>query len=369
MPGQVLAGDVYAVTQGSGAASVNTSLAENLTAQPWADLVSPEVLAAGTLLGQAVLLRAAEPDGFLALEEGRWVVPPTGDGVHAGAGLASRLGLRVGTFVALVGSTVPRIEVVRIAGIFEVPGAADDELLGDLALGRALTGLGPTSYHAIRVRTSDPEGLLGFLASFRASVHVAGPGIDRADVNSDPPTPGDRLVNLLLRSGRGPVPRDYLASAASEAANSVRVVAIGLAGLIGALVALAVHSVQARAYADRSTTVGVLRAMGATDRWMRARAALEALPLAAAAGILGGAIGFAVHVGLRPASSVVLFGHEVRAVFDPATFAFVVAAIVLACLASTAILVEASLRARPSESIREGHAREAPPSLEVVLRG
>src|SRR5439155_1674500 len=60
-PAHILAGDAYLATQGSGAYSVNESLADNLTAQPWARIVSPEILSLGTLHGEPVLVRAANP--------------------------------------------------------------------------------------------------------------------------------------------------------------------------------------------------------------------------------------------------------------------------------------------------------------------
>jgi len=55
VPSQILAGDAYVITQGSGPLSINTSLAENLTRQFAAGNVSPEILSLGTLRGEPVL--------------------------------------------------------------------------------------------------------------------------------------------------------------------------------------------------------------------------------------------------------------------------------------------------------------------------
>ena len=75
LPGAIVSGDAVSITQGSGGYSINTSLVENLTAQPWASLVSPELLGLSTLAGEPVVVRAADPDAFLRLEGGSWVGP------------------------------------------------------------------------------------------------------------------------------------------------------------------------------------------------------------------------------------------------------------------------------------------------------
>ncbi|MCI4371657.1 MAG: ABC transporter permease, partial [Thermoplasmata archaeon] len=329
VPGAIVVGGAYAITQGSGAYSINASLAENLTAQSWTLLVSPEILGLGTLGGQPVVIRAASPDAFLTLERGAWVQPAAVGRVwaFAGEGLSHRLSLATGETVTLVGSYAPRIAFARISGIYRTPTPANDELLVDFAMGRFLTGIGPTSYHVIRIRTSDPAALLAFLERFEASVHVSGPNLPRADVHSDPP--GDeRLTNLLLRTGVGGTPRDYLATAVGEATTSITVVAIGIAALLGLLESFGIHAVQARAFADRAATVGVLRAVGAGNGWMRRRLLLETLPFAISAGALGASSGLFLGKILQPATSLVVFGHEVSVSFDVLTFAGIILAVV-----------------------------------------
>ena len=61
VPTRILAGDAYVVTQGSGAYSINESLVESLknhTANPWVEIVSPEILSLGTVRGEPVVARA-----------------------------------------------------------------------------------------------------------------------------------------------------------------------------------------------------------------------------------------------------------------------------------------------------------------------
>lgn len=368
LPVRVVLGDVYAVSQGSGAASVNASLVANLSAQPWAETVSAEILAFVTIRGEPVLVRGADTDSFLRLEGGMWVDPPLADGAVAGSNLATRFSLGVGDVVTLVGSTLPRLEVVSITGVFTGAGLGDDELLVPHPLARDLTGVGADAFHVIRVKASRPEGLLAFLEAFRASVHVSGPGLPRADVNSDPPS-DERLTNLLLRSGRGTLPRDYLTNAVQEATDSVRVVSWGLAGLIGLLAFLGIHAVQARAFADRRAAVGVLRAVGAGDLWVRGRFLLESLPIATAAGALGTGIGIVVAMAIGLASVVHLFGHTVVPTFDAGTILLGIGGVVAAASASGLLVLERALRARPMESVQERVVPAGPQSLEVILRG
>jgi ABC-type lipoprotein release transport system permease subunit len=332
--------------------------------------VSPEILSIGTVRGEPVVTRAASPSAFLSLEDGVWVQAATaGDRTAlAGEGLVRRLGLAVGDNVTVVGSAIPRIAFVRIAGIYRTATPANDELLVDFSIGRFLTGLGPTGFHSIRVRTSDPGALLSFLRGFGASVHVSGPDLPRVDIASDPPT-DERISNLILRTGIGGAPRDYLSTAVAEATSSVSVVAYGIAALLGVLVAFGIHAVQARAFADRAPAVGVLRAIGASNRWMRRRLLVESLPLSLGAAVLGAGLGLLAERWLQPNASLVIFGHEVLVSFDLGTFALVVLAIVGISILSGWVLLRGAMATRPVESIRETPAVQSPQSLEAILRG
>ncbi len=370
VPSRILAGDAYVVTQGSGVASINASLARNLTVQPWAEIVSPEILSLGTVVGEPVVVRAAEPTAFLSLEGGAWVQPAnlSDRWAVAGEGLARRIRVAPGDSLTVVGSATPRIAFVRIAGIYRTGTPSNDELLVDVTTGRFLAALGPTGYLSIRVKTGDPPALVAFLRGFGASVHVTGPGLPPADIASEPPT-NERLANLILRTGTGGTPRDYLATAVSEATTSVRVVAYGIAALLAILVAFGIHAVQTRAFADRLPVVGVLRALGAGNRWLRRRLLRESVPLAVLAAVIAAGFGYAVETIGQPGASLVVFGHEVLISFDIATFALIVLAVVAISSASGLALLQGAMRSRPTESIRETPAVEPPQSLEVVLRG
>lgn len=370
VPGRIVAGDVYAITQGSGDPSINESLVTNLTAQRWTDLVSPEILSPGTIAGESVLVRGAEPYTFVRMEAGVWVHEASvfDRWAFAGEGLATRLELDPGAYITLVGSSIPRIAFAQVSGIFRTDTPANDELVVDFATARTLTGVGPAAYHTIRVMTSEPDTLVTFLDGTGASVHLTGPGIPRLDIHSDPPT-DERITNLLLRSGRAGAPRDYLSSLIGETTTSVRVVAYGIAALIAALVAFGIHAVQARGFADRRRAVGVLRAVGAGGRWLRRRMLREVVPVALLAGAVGAGVGFLIDALLWPSANVVVFGHAIPATLDPVVFVAIVLAIVGSSMVSSLRLLYPALRVRPTETIREQPAVEPPRSLEVVLRG
>ncbi len=358
------------LTPGTGPYSINDSLAQNLSAQSWAQIVSPEIFSLGTLEGAPVVVRGVDPNTFLRMEAATGAPPAnlTAPWALAGSGLASRLGLAAGEELTLVGSSVSRLDLVPLAGTFHTSTAADDELLVDYGTARFITGVGAAVYHSIRVETTQPSELLAFLAARVASVHVAAPGGNVGSINSAPLPTDPRVINLFLRYGLGPLPPDYLAEGIAEAANSVQVVAWGLELLVLLLVALGLHAVQARAYEDRRSAVGVLRALGASGPWMRLRSLRELLPLSVAAGLLGAALGSLGATLLTPSAAIVAFGHEVRVTFDPVTVLLVAACIIAVSTVSEMALLQPSLRERPSESLRRESLRTIPPSLEVVLR-
>ena len=355
-------------TQGSGRSSINVTLAADLAAQPWAKRVSPEVLVFDTVRGQPVLVRGADADLFVAIEGGTWTdrANLTGDLAYVGQRLAGRLHLALGDAVDLAGSATAALAVVRVAGIFATPSTAGDELVVGFGVARFLAGLRSNLYHTIRVQTSEPSALLGYLGDSPASVYVSGPGVVRADIHSAPPA-DERITNLFLRYGSGQIEPSSVPTLLSQGTNSVRVVVLGFALLLALLVGLGVHAVQARAFEDRRPSVGVLRGIGAGGGWLRRRLLVEALPPALAAAILGAGLGLTLSVALAPLTAVVVFGHTVTPTFDAATFVLIVGAVVVASMASNALLLSRVLRQRPLESIQERPSGPRPGSLEARL--
>ena len=120
VPPQVLTSDVYALTQGTGPQSINESLVQSLSAQPWVELVEGEILAAGTLGGAPVVVRGANASVFVAMEGGTWVAQTSAPDhwAVAGSGLQARAGLSLGRYVTLEGSSNPALDVVPVVGFF-----------------------------------------------------------------------------------------------------------------------------------------------------------------------------------------------------------------------------------------------------------
>lgn len=370
VPTAILGGEAYVITQGSGAPSVNDSLVENLTVQPWSEAVSPEILSLGTIGDSSVLIRGAEFPSFLSLEGADLVQqgPLPSFGVLAGQGLANRLGLNLGEGLTLEGSSIPRIAIAQLGGVFRSSSAANDELIVPPSIARFLTGVPDHWYHEIRVKTTNPAALVAFLESFPASVHVSGPSGTFGESHSQPAT-DPRLVNLFLRGATGALPPAYLAEALTEATNSIQVVALGLAILIAALVASAVHAVQARGFSERRISIGILRSLGASSRWIATRMIAESLPYTVVAAGLG-AVGGALLVSLAgPTFGLRVFGHELSAPIDPLVLALLIVVVITFSSLSLFVLVGRALQDRPSEAVRDESEFASARSLEAILRG
>src|SRR5207247_10671393 len=131
-PARIVAGDAYAITQGTGPLSINASLASNITKSEWAKAVSPEILGLTTLAGNPVVVRGVDPDAFLRLENATQLSGAMAGSEFALAGehLALRFGLAIGDTATVAGAYVPRIAFLRIPGTFRTDAPGDDELLG-----------------------------------------------------------------------------------------------------------------------------------------------------------------------------------------------------------------------------------------------
>src|SRR5436853_316286 len=156
---------------------------------------------------------------------------------------------------------------------------------------------------------------------------------------------------------------------AASSRTSVRVVAYGIMVFLALLVSFGIHAVQARAFADRVQSIGILRAVGASGAWMRRRLLVETVPPALVAAVLGAGLGFIFAGFLQPSLGLTVFGHRVTASFDLLTLALLIVVLVAISTGSALLLLRGALRLRPTESIRERPAIEPAQSLEAVLRG
>ena len=363
LPTQVFTGDVYVITQGSGPIAVNDSLVQNLSAQSWAVLVSPEIFVLTSYQGQPLFVRGVDPAVFLPLDGGSWVEGGTGPGTWAavGAGLESRLGVALGTYLTLTGSSAPRVAVVPVTGVFRAATSANDELIVPLSVARFFSSVPEHSYYSVRVKTTDVPALLAFLQRYGNAIHVTSP-------SSAPGALNPRLVNQFLLYGTAGLPTSFLAEGLAEATNSMQVAALGLVSLVILLLAFGIHALQARAFADRRAAVATLRALGAGRAWLLRRAALEASPYAVLAGLAGPLPGFVPSPALWSSSALLILGHTVRVSFDPWLFVLLVLVVVAVSLLSQSLLLATTWRDRPGEAARETKSQAPPVSLEVVVR-
>src|SRR5437773_11400885 len=77
VPARVVAGDAFAITQGSGALSINVSLASNLSARNWTVTVRPEILGLSVLHGDSGVERGVDQDDVDRLENTSLVLGST----------------------------------------------------------------------------------------------------------------------------------------------------------------------------------------------------------------------------------------------------------------------------------------------------
>lgn len=340
------------MTQGSGTNSLNESLVARIEGESGAEVVSPEVLAFSTLRGTPVVVRGARPGPFLELEGGTTDVAVGDPYALVGQGLAVRLGLAAGDRILLTGSIAPKFLELEVTGTFATATPANDEILTHPDAARDLAGVGPGTYHQVRVRTSDFRALHDTLVRSGASVHVFAPGPRIVDVNSDP-VGDDRITNLLLRAGTGTVSPDRLSGAVSQVSNSVRVVVLGLLATVVALVAVGIHSVHARVTADALRNVRILKSLGAGRSWIVFRGLRESLPVAFAGAVAGLAAGIALAVVAGHLDLVVVFGHAIRPELTLLGMAAIVLLSVALSLASVTVCLARHTRPRPEELRRE----------------
>jgi len=184
-----------------------TAPAESLRYHPDIGAIVAEVLLPTTLEGRTVVLRGgAWAD--LATYHGLHLVegaPPGPRGIVLGAGLADRIGARVGDAVAVQAVDRPLVETLRVDGLYDGPPILRQEGLVGLERGQALAGLAPDQATLLRV-TPRTEAALAALSEPSARIEVVG-------MRLEPPEPvaGDvvrvalDIVNLGARAGARPL--------------------------------------------------------------------------------------------------------------------------------------------------------------------
>lgn len=213
--------------------------------------------------------------------QGRW--PEAEDELLVGARAGTALSLAPGKVITVGFGREAR--TMRVVGLLETGGAEDDQLVADLATVQSLTDQpGQVGLVMVSVLTSDRP-----LEAVAQEIQALLP---------------DAEVRTLAQ----------FAQAEATVLNKVRL----LIGLVAALVliagALTVAGTLNTIVIERRTEIGLMKALGATDRRVAGLFLAEALCV----GAIGGAVGYLAGVGLA-----LLIGQQVfDAIITPTTWGF-----------------------------------------------
>lgn len=117
---------------------------------------SAEIYVATAIDGRTVMARGVDPAAFLSMENAtiaRGRAPENAREALAGEGFARAFDLEPGDAIVLPGSFARTGARLTIAGVVDVAGPANEELMISLEAARGLTGVGPKEVHLIRVAT------------------------------------------------------------------------------------------------------------------------------------------------------------------------------------------------------------------------
>lgn len=232
--------------------------------------------------------------------------------------------------------------------------------------GTVLLGLGPGDSGSQII-------LIGPLAAGIHEVSVEG-HLARLEIES---IDGDPAVEAILRANRraeGLVPAiphvdsgadDYI----SRVVGNVRLAVIVLSIVSAALASMGALAVVGRHVADRTSAIGLLKAIGADREYVLQVVSREAAiygAWASLAGIIGGTL---VTLALDATHILTAFGHAVRPRYDVFVLLLLAGGTILFVAVSSRLITSATF-ARPvdqlirGETLRRGHA-EAPPLVDL----
>ncbi len=363
-PEEVFFGEgVFMLSQASSAHPLTEDLVADLREQPWVSGVSPEIYAFLSINSRPVVARGVEVTAFLRVEEGAEPELEFGDRfLLVGMRLAAEMGLGPGDLLLIPGSFRSVILEARVDDLLDVEGAPGDEMILDLPRARTLTGMIAGQYHMVRVRATDGQKLLEFLASSGANVLV-GDGVDNVQVE-DGAVKDDRIGALLLTNPdlAREFGRSYINSLAKYSGNSLQVVVLGMQILTFVLFLLILASSLVRFLMENRRAIGLVVAIGGTFPSLISIYGGRILALGLGAGLSGVLLGAGLGVLMESSSVFTFLGHVLRYDLDPMTglylFTIYAATLVLIVLVFLAFLLHQRprdlLREVPEPSLREG---------------
>ncbi|MGD8375015.1 MAG: ABC transporter permease [Acidobacteriota bacterium] len=255
--------------------------------------------------------------------EGRW--PAAGDEVLVGVSLAGRLGLRPGDALELRREGRPR--TFRVAGILRAGGEEDGAVIADLDAVQALASLPGRVGRILVSALTTPEDA----AAARLGMDPSRLSLEAFEAWSCTPFVSSiayELKKAVPGSEVRPIRR--VADAEGRVLDRISGLMALLASMAALAAALTVTSSLTTGVLERRGEIGLLKAMGATNRQVVGMFLLEAALL----GALGGLAGAAVGAGLARLVGIAVFGAPVA--LSPFAFPLAVAgAVVITLLGST----------------------------------
>lgn len=187
----------------------------------------------------------------------------------------------------------------------------------------------------------------------------------------------DPRVEQLLRSYErtgaapsGPAPQPVSAeSYIIQIVGDITFAIVALSIATFVVASVGVFAVVSRHLAMRAPSLGILKALGASDRHIVERAAREAAAAALAATLLGIVGGLALGAAIDALDVVRAFGHVVHP--EQGWYGILLLALAaMAAIVGATVLLVRSMLAQPVDhllSLKELRARDAPPRLDDVL--
>ncbi|MBI4215895.1 MAG: ABC transporter permease [Chloroflexi bacterium] len=236
----------------------------------------PFLYSLGKVEGQRVVLVGARLEA-LAKQSTWWLVqgswPASDDEVLVGGRLARKLRLKLGQTVVIGAAQGER--QFRIAGLAETGSAEEDQVFLTLSVAQELTGRkGQVSLAQVSA-WSEKEPLSAIAQRIEQAV----------------PAAEVRVVGQVAR-------------AETQVLEKVRLLMLLVASLVLVTAGLAIFSVMATSFLERTKEIGLMKALGASEARIASLFGAEALVIALGGGLLGYGLGY----GLAQFITLVVFG-------------------------------------------------------------
>jgi putative ABC transport system permease protein len=266
---------------------------------------------------------------------GEW---PTGSGALIGRDLANTRGLSGGDTITISGADTS--QTLRIAGVVDTAGEFDDAIIVPLDLAAAASGQpGAANWVEVSALTTPDNDL-----ARRAAANPDGLSAKdwetwycTAYVSSIAYQIEEAIPQVSARALR------QVAESEGIVLNRTQSLLLLVAGLCLIGTALSIANMVVKSVLERSPEIGLLKAIGATDRAVLALVLVETLLV----GAMGAVLGIATGYGVAQLISLQVFGTPSAA--SPRVFALVLVAVGLVVLIGSWPAIRMLRKLRPAE--------------------